>query len=133
MAGVSASAGISSIILRGRKLLILSDTEHKLTQALKTARGKHFGTLLKQTYATLGPRLTEAARAIKQETGKITPTDVGKLALEFNLCLKHTFDFLEDVQDQVLPTGTYDRLKDRGLKAKELTRVVAVQPKAFVR
>jgi hypothetical protein len=109
--------------------MILSDAERQLTEALKTARGQRFGSLLKQTYAVLGSRLANAARAIKQETGKITPVDVAKLALEFNLCLKHTFDFLEDVQDQVLPSGTYDRLKDRGLKAKELFNVVAIQSK----
>jgi hypothetical protein len=104
--------------------MLLSDSERQLTESLKTARGKRFGSLLKQTYAMLGSRLANAARAIKQDTGKITPTDVGKLALEFNLCLKHTFDFLEDVQDQVLPSGTYDRLKDRGLKAKEVFEAV---------
>ena len=107
--------------------MILSDAERQLTESLKTARGQRFGSLLKQTYAVLGPRLANSARAIKQETGKITPVDVGGLALQFNLCLKHAFDFLEDVQDQVLPSGTYDRLKDRGLKAKELFEVVAVR------
>jgi hypothetical protein len=105
--------------------MILSDAERQLTESLKTARGKRFGSLLKQTYATLGPRLAEAARAIKQDTGKLTPRDVGGLALEYNLCLKHTFDFLEDTQDQVLPSGTYNRLKDRGLKANKLFEMVA--------
>ncbi len=107
--------------------MILSDAERQLTEALKTTRGPRFGSLLKQTYAVLGPSLADAAREIKQDTGKLTPTDVGVLALQFNLCLKHTFEFLEDVQDQVLPSGTYDRLKDRGLKAKELFEVVAVR------
>ncbi|NJM74686.1 MAG: hypothetical protein HC852_01665 [Acaryochloridaceae cyanobacterium RU_4_10] len=109
--------------------MILSDAERQLTEALKTARGQRFGSLLKQTYALLGPRLTNSAREIKQQTGKLTPTDVGGLALQFSLCLKHTFDFLED--DRVLPSGTYDRLKDRGLKAKEVFKAVAVRSQAI--
>jgi hypothetical protein len=112
---------------------MLSDTEHQLTESLKTARGQRFGSLLKEAYAVLGPRLADSARGIKKNTGKLTPTDVGRLALQFNLCLKHTFDFLEDDQDQVLPSGTYDRLKDRGLKAKEVFEVVAMRSRDIAR
>lgn len=91
---------------------------HSLTEQLKKARGKHFVLLLKQVYADLSPDLAEQALIIIKETGKLTPTDVGVLALRFNLQLKHTFEFLEE--QNVLPSGTYDRLKDRGLKASEV-------------
>ena len=91
-----------------------------LTNQLRVARGKEFTRLLKQTYSTIAPLLETRTNQMIQTEGKLTPAMVGTLANEFNLCAKHTFEFLEELK--ILPSGTYDRLIDRGLKARDILK-----------
>ena len=98
----------------------LNPEQLELTEQLKLARGKRFGELLKQTYYSLAPELVANAKQIIQETGKISVNDVARLAIAYNLCLKHCFEFLQDPIDQVLSSGTYRKLLDRGLKPKSV-------------
>jgi hypothetical protein len=98
----------------------LTDYERKLTDRLKKARGNRFGQILKQTYCVIGVQLAKEARSIKAASGKLSIADIAQLAVKYNLGLKHTFDFLEDPLDQVLPFGTYDVLLSRGLKPKKI-------------
>jgi hypothetical protein len=104
---------------------MLTEEEKALTESLKTARGQEFWRIHRKTYYAIGPKLTTEARRIKLEQGKIVVMDVAILAIQFNLCLKHCFDFLEDRVDQVLPSGSYKRLQDRGLKATKIMREAA--------
>lgn len=91
-----------------------------LTTQLKVARGKEFVKLLKQTYYAIAPLLEKRANQMIEAEGKLTARMVGVLANEFNLCAKHTFEFLAHLK--ILPSGTYDRLIDRGLKVRDILR-----------
>lgn len=92
----------------------MTSDQLELTNQLKTARGKSFVRLLKQTYQAIAPELAAKAR----EKEKLSVNDVADLAIAYNLSLKHCFDFLEE--QMVLPTGTYESLMDRGLKPKKI-------------
>lgn len=97
----------------------------QVLEELKKARGDRFVFLLKQVYAEVSPELAEHAKQMIKKTGKLTPTDVGVLALRFNLQLKHAFEFLEE--QMILPCGTYDRLRDRGLKVADVMQRAKAQ------
>ncbi|MGG6267101.1 hypothetical protein ACQ4M3_13120 [Leptolyngbya sp. AN03gr2] len=102
---------------------------HPNSEALKTARGKRFVALLKQVYTESAPELAASAQAIIEAQGKLTIVDVGVLALQFNLQLKHASEFLEE--QGVLPCGTYDRLKARNLKVSDIMRRAALRVTAL--
>lgn len=90
-----------------------------LTEKLRHTRGKGYYTVLKAILADIGPQLAADAVAILAESGgKMTVYDIGCLAVKYDLNLKATFEWLEE--SRVIPAGTYDRLKDRGLKAREV-------------
>lgn len=97
----------------------------ELTEKLKVTRGKGYYTVLKAILAQVGPQIAADARAIKAESGKLTVFNVGCLAVKYDLNLKATFEWLEE--SRVLPAGTYDRLKERGLKAREVLDAATVQ------
>jgi hypothetical protein len=99
----------------------LNPEQLQLTEDLKTARGQRFGELIKETYYSLAPQLLSDARIIIATNNRLTLSDIVQLAIAFNLRLKHCFDFLEDPIDQILPSGTYQKLLDRGLKSKLLS------------
>lgn len=90
---------------------------HPLAEKLKQARGKEFTRLYKQLYQQSGKLLEAEARQIIEKKGGLSIRDVAKLAIRFNLQLKHAFEFLEG--RGVLATGTYCRLQNRGLKVSE--------------
>lgn len=76
------------------------------------------GANYKRLFDEVGDDLKDAALGIKSRTGKLTARDIGRMAQQFNLPIKTTFEFLE--HREVLPTGTWQRLCDRGLTAKQV-------------
>jgi hypothetical protein len=86
----------------------------ELTTELKRSRGKRYGVLIRQVYELLNDELQTKAR--KKDTLSIN--DVALLAVEYNLQLKHCFEFLE--WSNVLPSGTYERFLWRGLKTMKV-------------
>jgi hypothetical protein len=107
-------------VSRAAKFCILDEEQIKLTNSLKTARGKHFKKVLIETFHSISPKLKAEARAIKAVSG-IKVRDVAELAIRYNLQLKHCFDFLEDSEgEQIIRFGTYDRLRDAGLKSNQI-------------
>ena len=103
----------------------------ELTDKLKVTRGKGYYTVLKAILAAIGPQIAADARAIVAENGEFSPYNIGCLAVKYNLNFKATCEWLEE--SQVLPVGTYDRLKRSGLKfgkiLLEIKGVQAVGPK----
>jgi hypothetical protein len=89
-----------------------------LTEDLKTARGKRYYDILRLVLAEVGGAIEADARAIVEQTGKITPLDVGRLATRYDLNFKATCEHLED--RNVLPCGTHQSLVERGLKVKRI-------------
>lgn len=82
-------------------------------QDLKHARGHRYGELIRESYEELSPLLVIDANEMIKAEGKLSIVDVGTLAIRYNLHLKYACEFLE--WQKMLPTGTYERLKDRGL------------------
>jgi len=86
----------------------------ELTDKLKVTRGKGYYTVLKAILGAIGPQIATDARAIVAENGEFSTYNIGCLALKYDLNFKATCEWLEE--SQVLPVGTYDRLKRSGLK-----------------
>ncbi len=105
----------------------MTPEQFQLAEQLKVARGKEFGKLLKQTYYALAPELVKEARNIIEATGKLNAKDIAKLAISFNLCMKHCSEFLEDPINQLLPSGTYQKMLDRGLKPRLVINQIIIQ------
>ena len=98
----------------------------ELTDKLKHTRGKGYYTVLKAILAEVGQQIVDDANAIKAESGgKFTVYNIGCLAVKYDLNFKATCEWLEE--SRVLPVGTYDRLKERGLKAMEVFEAVKTQ------
>jgi hypothetical protein len=57
---------------------------------------------------------------IYQVEGTFTPRDLGRLANLLLLPLTVLDEFLPQATDYKYKTGTWDRLKDKGLKAKDI-------------
>jgi hypothetical protein len=94
----------------------------ELTDKLKVTRGKGYYTVLKQILAECGQQMADEARAIKEATHRITLYDLGVLALKYGLNFKATTEWLEE--SRVLKAGTYQRLVDSGVKAREVFTAV---------
>lgn len=92
----------------------------ELTKKLKVTRGKGYFTLLKQILAECGQQIVDDAYAIATQNGRLTPFDVGVLAVKYDLNFKATCEWLED--SRVIPTGIYQRLMLRGLKAEQVLK-----------
>lgn len=82
-------------------------------------RGTTFVSEYKRLYQDLEPELREAfAVRVKKSGGKFTPRDLGAIAVEFRLPLTALDDFLSGYG--LIPAGTWDRLKGRGCKARDI-------------
>lgn len=57
---------------------------------------------------------------IVQREGKFTMMALGGLAMQFRLPLTWMDDCLPTITDQQYPSGTWERLRDRGAKAKDI-------------
>ena len=63
------------------------------------------------------PLLVSDAEAARQKLGKLTPLAVAQIAVKRNFPVKTTFEFLEYAE--ILPSGTWMRLADRGYTSKQ--------------
>lgn len=82
-------------------------------------RGSAYVGEYKRLYRELEPALRGAFEARKNAGGgRFTPRDLGAVAVEFRLPLTALSEFLEGYG--LLPAGTWERLRDRGCKAKDV-------------
>jgi hypothetical protein len=77
---------------------------------INKTRGQAYGRAVRQVWAITSEALRERAQEITAARGNFTIVDLAQTSLEFGLSFKLTAEFLEELE--VLPTGTYDRLKD---------------------
>lgn len=85
-------------------------------------RGVAYYDELRSVLAEIGPQLKADAETAKKERGKITPADLCRWALKYTLNVKATTEALEDMR--ILPTGTYDRMRDCGFKPMAALREI---------
>jgi hypothetical protein len=91
---------------------------HPKAKALKRARGQRWGRLLKVVYSDCAKDLADSARMLRDaQEGKLTPLDIGILAELYDLHFKNACEWCEE--QEVLPIGTYNELRDRGLKVSK--------------
>lgn len=57
---------------------------------------------------------------VKQRDGKFTPKDLGHLCNQFQLPVKVMDEFLPEITSRDYRAGTWQRLQDRGCKAKDI-------------
>jgi hypothetical protein len=84
-----------------------------LTEQLRHARGKRYYDILRLVLADVGALIVTDARAVIASTGTLTTLDIGVLSVRYDLNYKATVEWLEE--NQVLPTGTYEKMLDSGL------------------
>jgi len=84
------------------------------TEKLRTARGPEWVRLIRVVFDDVAPRLAADAKAILDATGALTAMDVLRLSKKHDIIPKYAFEWLEE--KAVLPTGTYQKLRDRGFK-----------------
>jgi hypothetical protein len=83
---------------------------------INKTRGQAYGKAVREVWAkathqeSASTALRERAQEITAERGKFTIVNLAQTSLEFGLSFKLTAEFLEELE--VLPTVTYDRLKD---------------------
>jgi hypothetical protein len=77
---------------------------------INKTRGQAYGKAVREVWAIASVALRARAQEITVEQGKFTIVDLAQVSLEFGLSFKLTTEFLEELE--VLPTGTYNRLKD---------------------
>lgn len=96
---------------------------NRLTDKLRTLRGKAYHTLLKTILDECGQQIVQEARVIIVGSGRLAPVDIGALAIKYDLNFRATCEWLEE--SQVIPTGVYDRLIERGLRVSEVLAAVS--------
>ena len=64
------------------------------------------------------PLLVADARKVHEQKQKLSPIDIARIAIKHNFPMKTTFQFLE--YDELIPTGTWDRLMMNGITAGQL-------------
>jgi len=81
---------------------------------MRNVRGANYRKVMDEVSSDL----KSAALQIKADKGRLLIPDIGRLAAQFDLPVKTTFEFLE--HSGVLPTGTWERLAARGLTARQV-------------
>ena len=91
-----------------------------LMEAFRYARGSRYYALLKAILSIKGKEIYDTARQVKADTNKIVIADLFKLLVQFQFPpnrMKPLVEWLEETQ--VIPSGAYKRLKERGLKIRQ--------------
>lgn len=81
-------------------------------------RGKAYIDRCKEIFKSDQYEIARAFSYIVADNGKFTPPDLGKLCNQFCLPVTVMDRFLSELH--LLPTGTWQRLRDRGCKAKDI-------------
>lgn len=93
----------------------MSDLPIELPQLRPLARqGEAYYKELKSILKAEGDAILRDVAAMRRPGKGLTTSDICRIALTHRLNLKAVFDFLED--KRVLPCGTYDRVKDGGIR-----------------
>lgn len=87
-----------------------------LLEQFQTARGERYYAILKAILSVKGKAIHDRAVQIKQETGKVSPLDLGIMCIEFGFGtrMKPLVEWLEECR--LAPTGLYTNLQERGMK-----------------
>lgn len=83
-------------------------------------RGRAYVSEFKRILAEDGDRLRQRFEEIRTEKGKFTPPDLGRLCVEFKLPVTALDAYLSHVTNGEYPSGTWERLRDRGCTAKQI-------------
>lgn len=83
-------------------------------------RGHSFKVAYKRILAEEGEAIRSKFFEIVERDGKFSPRALGEIAVEFRLPLTILDDCLPDLTDGAYPSGTWERLKDRGVKARDI-------------
>ncbi len=81
-------------------------------------RGKAYVNKMKEIYETDREAIRIEFNKIVNSNGKFTPKDLGDMCNKFRLPVTVMDDYLDSLE--LLPCGTWDRLKDRGCRAKDI-------------
>lgn len=85
-------------------------------------QGKAYIDELKAYLKDIQFQVKNDVKVLHQRNGKVTLRFVCQLALKYELNLKAMFGFLED--EHLIAFGTYESLKDRGLRPMTMLREV---------
>jgi hypothetical protein len=85
-------------------------------------QGKAYYAELRAILKEIRHRVLTDVKTLRRQGKRVTIRDVCVFALRYELNLKAMFDLLED--ENVLPCGTYERLKDRGMRPMTALRGV---------
>lgn len=103
------------------------DADRCLAAMREGARGQRYYALLKAYLAVRGEDIVSAAKAMHGGEKKLTVLDLGRLHLRFGLNFKALVEWLEECH--VIWTGTYEKIKDNGIRVKDiLAKIEAPTP-----
>jgi hypothetical protein len=91
-------------------------TQHRLYGL----RGKAYVTRYKQIFESDRVAILAAFNDLVGRDGKFTPMHLGQLCNQFQVPVKVMDDFLPEITNRKYSAGTWQRLKDRGCKAKDI-------------
>ncbi|NEP55997.1 MAG: hypothetical protein F6K31_03100 [Symploca sp. SIO2G7] len=83
-------------------------------------RGNAYVAKYKQIYKQEKTAILSAFNKIVEKEGRFTPKHLGYLCNKFRLPCTVMDEFLPDITDYRYPTGTWERLKNRGFKARDI-------------
>jgi hypothetical protein len=83
-------------------------------------RGDRFVSKYKELYSALSPQIRIDFEAIVFERGKFTAQDLGSLCMKHQIPLTVMDDWLPEITCGQYSSGTWDRLRGTGVKAKDL-------------
>ncbi len=83
-------------------------------------RGKAYVAKHKQILAEEGDQIVQAFNNIVEQKGKFTKEDLGTLCNQFRMPVTLMDDCLPELTGFYYPSGTWDRLRDRGVKASDI-------------
>jgi hypothetical protein len=83
-------------------------------------KGKPYILRSKELIAEDGDKIAAAFSLVVSTTGRFTPCDLGALAVEFRLPIALLDDYLPSLTGGRYPTGTWERLRDRGCTARAI-------------
>jgi hypothetical protein len=81
-------------------------------------RGSAYTREFKRLFRELRSPITQDFEQIVKSNGRFTPKDLGDLCIKYLLPVTVMDDFLSGYH--LLPSGTWDRLRDRGCRAKDI-------------
>lgn len=83
-------------------------------------RGKAYVKTMKRIMVEDGDKITARFNELARSYGKFTPRHLGLLATEFRLPLTVLDNYLPTLTEGRYPSGTWERLKDRGVSAIDI-------------